>query len=82
MGDGGQRRQRDGTQSIPRRVLLGCLNVLNSCIPPPPAPHPVPAPRLQCKHSLAAALAEALGPSRYRSRPVSDEEMARWLAGV
>lgn len=44
-----------------------------------PAAPPHGASRRLCKHLLAAALAHALGPTRYRDADRSDEDLARML---
>ena len=38
--------------------------------------------RRWCKHTLAVALAEALGPTRFRKKVVTDEEAARMMGGM
>ena len=35
--------------------------------------------RRACKHALAVAIADALGPQKYRARTVTDEELAKML---
>lgn len=46
-----------------------------------PLPSFPPSGVTQCKHLLAVAVADALGPTRYRERRVTDEELARVVAG-